>query len=287
MTATAREGSGAAGDPYLPRVFEVRSIEPQAPQVATFTLAATDSSRDLPFAFQPGQFNMIYLPGLGEVAISISGDPDGREGLKHTIRFIGRVTEALSRLEPGALLGVRGPYGAPWPLDQAAGRDVLLVAGGLGMAPLRPVVKALLHEPSRYGRLSLVYGGRQPIDLLFAAEFAGWRDQGLQLRPIVDRAGPGWRGEVGVAPALVHQIKLEPANTLVMTCGPEIMMHYTIAEVLAKGVPGQNIFLSLERNMQCAVGLCGHCQLGPEFLCVDGPVFPYPRVARYLGVAHF
>ncbi len=209
------------------------------------------------------------------------------EGLRHTIRFVGRVTDALGAMKPGAVLGLRGPYGSPWPIDSSAGRDVVLVAGGLGMAPLRPAVKALLAARDRFGRLTLIYGSRHPADLLFTKEYDDWQNQGLDLVVTVDRATADWRGHVGVVPVLFRTLDLDPARTAVMTCGPDIMMRYTIGEALGRGIADSDIYVSLERNMQCAVGLCGHCQLGPEFLCMDGPVFSYRKVARFLGKEHF
>lgn len=273
-------------DPYCPHPAIVRSIAPEVPGVATYRVEfASEALRDA-YRFEPGQFNMVYLPGVGEVAISISGGPDEGSGIAHTIRTVGRVTAALESVRPGQAIGVRGPYGRGWPVGAARGRDVVLVAGGLGLAPLRPALTTLLANREHYGRLILVYGARTPADLLFRGEYADWQQRGMQVLVTVDRGGTGWQGDVGVVPQLLRRASLDPGRTIVMMCGPEIMMRFSIAQALAGHIPEQDLFVTLERNMQCAVGLCGHCQLGPEFLCKDGPVFAYPEVARLLHQEH-
>lgn len=274
-------------DPYHPYPAVVQGVEPETPGVATFRMALQDPVRQESFRHRPGQFNMLYVPGVGEVAISIASAPGEGAGLRHTIRFVGRVTNVLQTLRPGAVLGLRGPYGSAWPLDEARGCDVVLVAGGLGLAPLRPAVKALLAERAAYGRLVLLYGARQPGDRLYSAEYAEWERQGLEVFVTVDRADATWRGLVGVVPLLFRTLDVDPGRTVVLTCGPEVMMRSAVNEALARRIAASAVYVSLERNMQCAVGLCGHCQLGPEFLCTNGPVFPYERVARFLDKEHF
>lgn len=277
----------AANDPYCPHPAVVTAVEPESPGVATFSLEFIDPKLQAEFRYSPGQFNMIGRPGVGEVPISISGTPADGPALRHTIRFVGRVTDTLRELQPGALVLVRGPYGSHWPVERAEGRDVVFMAGGLGLAPLRPAVRALLADRSRYGRLTLIYGARQPADLLFTAEYGGWQQQGLELHVTVDRADASWRGRVGVAPPLFRKIALDPARTVVMTCGPEIMMKFAIQEALARDVSKRDVHVSLERNMSCAVGLCGHCQFGPYFLCTSGPVFSFDVIDRFFGKEHF
>jgi NAD(P)H-flavin reductase len=286
-TAASATGIDPRVDPYFPHMAAVRLIEPECPRVATFQLEFLEPDRNQAFAYRPGQFNMIYVPGVGEVAISISGAPDMSEGLRHTVRFVGRVTDVLGALQTGAVVGLRGPYGTGWPMESCEGRDVVLVAGGLGLAPLRPAVMWLLAARERYGRLTLLYGSRQPSDLLYSRDFDDWQRRGLDVIVTVDRALADWRGHVGVVPVLFRTLTLDPASTVVMICGPEIMMRLTIAEARARRIDDADIYVSLERNMQCAVGLCGHCQLGPEFVCMDGPVFPFRKVARFLGKEHF
>jgi NAD(P)H-flavin reductase len=234
------------------------------------------------FPFQPGQFNMLYAFGAGEVAISMSGDPAEPEALVHTIRVVGAVTASLGRLRKGDTVGVRGPFGRGWPVDETRGRDVLVIAGGLGLAPLRPLIYALLHRREELGRLAILIGARTPEDLLYPKEHARWRRAGAQVLVTVDRAGPGWSDGVGVVTALLARAVLDPARTMAYVCGPEIMMRFTVRDLVGLGVAEERVFLSAERNMKCAIGLCGHCQLGPAFVCKDGPVFAWPRLRPLL-----
>jgi NAD(P)H-flavin reductase len=239
--------------------------------------------------FAPGQFNMLYLFGLGEVPISISGDPAAPAAVVHTVRAVGPVSGALRDLRRGAVVGVRGPFGSAWPLEAAAGRDVVIMAGGIGLAPLRPAIYSILARRDRYRRVVLIYGARTPGDLLYTRELERWRSRfDAQIEVTVDAAPPGaWRGHVGVAGTLLPRAEFEPAETVAMVCGPEVMMRFAIADLQHRGLGPEQIYLSMERNMRCAVGFCGHCQFGPAFVCKDGPVFRYDRVARLLGVREF
>lgn len=237
------------------------------------------------FSFRPGQFNMLYAFGVGEVPISISGDPAGGGPVRHTIRDVGMVTHALCALKPGEQAGVRGPYGTHWPVEEAEGGDVVIVAGGIGLPPLRPALYHLLAHRGRYRRIVLLYGARTPRDLLFSGELAAWRSRfDLDVQVTVDAAAGHWRGDVGVVPDLIGRAPFHPASTTALMVGPEIMMRFTVRPLLAAGVPGDRIYLSMERNMQCAAAMCGHCQLGPLLLCRDGPVVGYPRLAPWLGL---
>ncbi len=269
-------GPGRTFRPLWARVLRVRRETHD-----TWTLTLDTGG---PFAFAPGQFNMLYVPGVGEVPISISGDPTSPGPLVHTLRAVGAVTRALCSLKPGDLVGVRGPFGTPWPVDRAEGLDVVIVAGGIGLAPLRPALYYLLHQREWYGKIVLLYGARSPRDLLYRRELERWRGRfDLVVEVTVDHADPSWRGHVGVVTRLIPEVSFDPWNTLALVCGPEIMMRFTAQALLDRKVPPENLYLSLERNMQCGVGLCGHCQLGPFFVCKDGPVFAYPRVAPFLG----
>jgi NAD(P)H-flavin reductase len=279
---TPVSGSAPPADDALhPRPALVRSIKEESPGVATFWLQFQDQERQRRYRNLPGQFNMIYMPGVGEVPISVSSTPDEGPGIGHTIRFVGRVTRVFAGLAPGAVLGMRGPYGRGWPMEQARGKDVLLVAGGLGLAPLRPAVKALLAAREQYGRVTLLYGARQPADLLFTSEYSEWERRGMELLVTVDRADETWHGRVGVVPVLFSRLALDPGRAVVLTCGPEILMRFAVDDALARSVSDRDIYYSMERNMQCAVGLCGHCQLGPAFLCKDGPVFAHRELAPF------
>ncbi|MGW4236794.1 FAD/NAD(P)-binding protein [Streptomyces sp. NPDC004749] len=231
-------------------------------------------------AFRPGQFAMLYAFGVGEIPVSVAGLRDGV--LTHTIRGVGAVSRALCAVRPGAHVGVRGPFGAGWDLATAAGRDLLVVAGGIGLAPLRPLVQAVVSTSHRHGRLNVLIGARTPEDLLYREELDGW------ARPYcgvtVDRAGAEWRGHVGVVTTLLDQATFTPHDTTAFVCGPEVMIRATARELLHRGVPARHIRVSLERNMHCATGHCGHCQLGPLLLCRDGPVVGYDRAGPLLAV---
>jgi NAD(P)H-flavin reductase len=232
----------------------------------------------------PGQFNMLYVFGVGEVPISISGDPEDSSALQHTTRAVGTVTKALQRLKKGGTVGIRGPFGSQWPVDQARGCDCVIVTGGIGLAPLRPALYSLLAHRERYRKIVLLYGARSPEDILYRRELERWRSKlDLDVHVTVDRAGSDWRGTVGVVPTLVRRVRFDPSNTTAMVCGPEVMMRFTLRELESRGVEDRQIYLSMERNMKCAVGFCGHCQFGPTFICKDGPVFRFDRIAAIFG----
>jgi len=291
MTPTLLPMPAASGNPWLPRLAKIEAIEPETPGVSTYRLsAAGDAPADV-YDFLPGQFNMLYLPGFGEVAISMSGAPPRREsgesrpGWIHTIRQAGQVTGALERMKAGDVLGIRGPYGTPWPLAACRGSDVVVMAGGIGLAPLRPAIYQLLAEREQWGKIVLLYGARTAESLLYREEHTAWERGGIEVSNTVDRATAGWNGSVGVVPLLLDRIILpRPERTAVFTCGPEVMMRYAAAAALERGIPAQNIWVSLERHMQCAVGLCGHCQLGTALVCRDGPVFRWDRVQPLLTI---
>lgn len=286
-SAPAPARLSAQDDPLCPHPAIVRSVEPETPGVAMLRIEFQDQSRQEQYRVQPGQFNMIFVPGIGEVPISVSHLPLEGPGIGHTIRFVGRVTRVIEELGPGAILGLRGPYGRGWPIEQARGRDVLVVAGGLGLAPLRPAVKAILADRDQFGRITLVYGARHPADLLYAAEYPDWERQGMEILVTVDRADQAWKGRVGVVPVLFNRLQIDPERTVVLTCGPEILMRFTVSEALTRRVSDRDIYYSMERNMQCAVGMCGHCQLGPAFLCKDGPVFAHRQLAAFFSQEMF
>lgn len=266
-----------AATPYLPAPMAIARAVRELPGVFTFGF-------DVPggFPFRPGQFNMLYAYGVGEVPISISGDTAEPTRLVHTIRAVGTVTRAMEELREGSVLGVRGPYGSAWPVEEARGRDVLFVAGGLGLASLRPAILHVLSNRADYGRVVILCGARSPADLLFKEQLGRWRARfGCRLEVIVDRAGREWYGAVGVVTRLLDDTPLEPDDA-VFVCGPEIMMRFVIRELGRRGVPGEAIWLSMERSMKCGVGLCGHCQLGGSFVCQDGPVYRSDRIAPLL-----
>jgi len=274
-------------DPMLPRLATIQGVKPEAYGISTFSMSFVDADERAAFRFQPGQFNMLYLPGYGEVAISLCSDPATPQMLGHTVRYAGSVTRAIGRLKPGDTLGVRGPYGSHWPLNSQAGTNLVIVAGGIGLAPLRPVVLSVLRRRDYYGRVLLLYGARTPADLLYTGEFDAWRERGIDVHVTVDLADENWKGQVGVVPQLFYRIRVDHKNTVVLTCGPEIMMRFVIYEALARRIPKEAIYLSMERNMKCAVGFCGHCQFGPTFICKQGPVLNFAAIEPFFGKEDF
>ena len=247
----------------------------------TWTLSIAGSRS----AYQPGQFSMLYAFGAGEIPVSLSGDPSNGGALIHTVRAVGTVSQAITRLRPGDWIGLRGPYGTAWPLNESYGNDVVVVAGGLGLAPLRPAIYRLFAERDRYGRVAVLYGTRSPGDILFRREIERWRRRlDAEIEVTVDHADETWRGHVGVVTNLIARGGFDPDHTVALVCGPEIMMRFSARALEAVGVAPERIFVSLERNMKCAVEQCGHCQLGPALLCRDGPVMRYDRAEPLLTV---
>jgi NAD(P)H-flavin reductase len=275
-----------AENPWLAQCVRIERITREVPGVATYHLRFRDDALHRRYRFQPGQFNMLYLPGVGEIAISISGGGNETETTwDHTVRLAGSVTGTLARLGVGATLGMRGPYGSSWPIDACQGADVVIVAGGIGLPPLRPVIEHLRTCRDRVGRLTLLYGARSPDGLLYTRQYDAWRSARIDVQTTVDRAAPAWTGDVGVVPLLVDRLQsLRPADSVFMLCGPEVMIRYSVRAALARGIRKDQVWVSLERNMQCAVGLCGHCQLGSTFVCKDGPVYRYDAIEPYLDV---
>lgn len=267
----------------VPRPFVVTESRRDTHDTCTVDLRGTDGAG---LSFSPGQFTMLYAFGVGEVPISISGDPDRAEPLRHTIRAVGGVSRALAGAAPGTVVGVRGPFGHGWEVEDGRSGDVVLVAGGIGLAPLRPAVLRVCAERSSYGRVSLLYGTRTPDDLLFGPDLRSWaRDHDIDVEVTVDAGSHGWPGRIGLVTQLVARADVDPARTLALVCGPEVMMRFAARALLDRGVASDRIRLSMERNMQCGVGLCGHCQLRELFVCVDGPVVAHDRLEPLLSRA--
>ncbi len=268
-------------DAMVPAGYRLSRAVRETPDTFTLTLEPEDGAGEP--RFRPGQFGMLWVFGVGELPISISGDPERRDRLEVTVRSVGQATNALVNRSIGDSIGVRSPLGVGWPVEAAQGRDVILVAGGIGLAPLRPVIYRVLHDRDAFGRLIVLYGARSPRDLLYRKELATWaRQRETQVLVTVDYGGLSWRGHVGVVTTLFKYARLQPARSLAMVCGPEIMMRFVTRELESHGLARQDIYLSMERNMKCAVGLCGHCQFGPYFVCKDGPVFAYDRIRPLL-----
>lgn len=266
--------------PMLPRPFRVTAVRRETADTVTLDLRAADGGA-LPFL--PGQFTMLYVFGIGEVPLSISGEPGDPLTLVHTVRAVAAVSRAVTQLKRGDTVGVRGPYGTQWPMEIAEGHDLLVIAGGIGLAPLRPAILHVLNHRERYNRLVLLYGARSPNDLIYRRELARWRSRlDIEVGVTVDSASTTWRGNVGVVASLIPTVQMHADRTIALICGPEVMMRFTTAELQQRGMDPSRIFVSMERNMLCGIGLCGHCQLGPFFVCRDGPVFSLDQVAPLL-----
>jgi NAD(P)H-flavin reductase len=264
---------------------EVVEKRREAPKIWTLRLRLQDEALRRRFQFRPGQFNMVYDFGVGEVPISIVSDPADPELLDHTIRAVGAVTHRLCELDRGDVVGLRGPYGSWWPLDDAQGRDVVIVTGGLGCAPVVAAINYVMARRDAYGALKIFHGIKTTKDLLYRERFRAWRAApNTEVHLTVDRPDRRWKYAVGVVTDLFRQARIEPDRSMVMMCGPEVMMRSAVRELIERGVTAERIYLSLERNMKCAVGFCGHCQYGPMFICKDGPVLRYDRIRRWFDI---
>jgi NAD(P)H-flavin reductase len=269
---------------WMPVPARVLGVREENFNTRTYTMQFLDEQIRSMYRFAPGQFNMVYVPGVGEAAISVSSDPSRTETLEHTIRLAGSVTRGVERMGTNALVGLRGPFGQGWPLQTMEGKNVVLVGGGIGLAPLRPVVYELLRHRDHYRRVVLLYGCRTPEDRVFADELEKWdADGSIQVLVTVDNASRGWTGPVGVVTSLLRRIKVNAEQTIVLVCGPKILNHVAAWNFLQLHVPPEHVYVSLERNMNCGFGRCGHCQYGAKFMCKDGPVFCFSDVADIFG----
>lgn len=274
-----------SASPYSLQPARILSRRDEAEGVYTFTMRFTDAEVRKAYRFSPGQFNMLYVDGVGEVPISIVSDPDEPTQVEHTVRVVGRVTKVMGEWKKGDIVGVRGPYGRGWPMHQALGRDVLIVTGGLGCAPVVGVINYIFRRREQYGELHILHGVKSPNDLLYRARFDEFRSHPrTHVHLTADNPTKTWRYHVGVVTTLFDELTIEP-STIVMMCGPEVMMRYATRSLRDKGVDEDSIFLSMERNMKCGVQLCGHCQIGPFFCCTDGPVFRYSDIRPWFGKA--
>jgi NAD(P)H-flavin reductase len=269
-------------DPFVPQVYRVEQVCRELSDTVTLELAPRSGARP---AFEAGQFNMLYVFGVGEVPISMSGDRANEAAFVHTVRDVGAVSGAIAKLEVGATIGLRGPFGTNWPVVAAEGSDVVIVAGGLGLAPLRPAIYDILANRGRYGRVVILLGSRNPNDMLYRHELERWRQRlDMDIEVTVDHANSDWHGHVGVVPALIPRADFDPRDTVALICGPEVMMRFTVSALRDAGIPPERIYLSMERNMKCAIGFCGHCQFGPTFVCKDGPVMRFDKIADIFSV---
>lgn len=265
-------------DIYLPHPAEIIARIQESPTIFTLKTRFIDPDHH-PVTFLPGQFNMLYLYGVGSVAISISSDKSDKSCLSHTIRAVGHVTKALQALQAGDYIGIRGPYGQGWPLERARGKDIIIVTGGLGCAPTVSVINYILARRKQFGALKILQGVKHSDDFIFKKQYAEWQQSmDTEVYIAANLAGPHWPWGVGYVTDMIQTLALDPEKTLAMMCGPEMMMHAAINALVKKGMEEDSIYLSMERNMACGIGHCGHCQYGGLFVCKDGPIFPYPTI---------
>ena len=263
-------------NPYLPAEAEILDVKKQTPDTKTFRMAFRDKRRQREFEFKPGQFNVVGVFGVGEAPFSLCSDRFDKSAFEHTIRNVGMVTGFLDRLKKGETVFVRGPYGNGWPIEEAREKNVLIVAGGIGLPPLRPVLYHIMKQRKEFGKVEILYGARTPGDLIFTDEFEDFRKIGdFSLTVDAVPQGVEWKHNVGVVTTLFDRMGSKPKDTVVMTCGPEIMMHFVVLGLLKLGFEAGQIYVSMERRMKCGIGKCGHCQIGPKFVCKDGPIFRY------------
>ncbi|MDH5667414.1 MAG: FAD/NAD(P)-binding protein [Nitrospira sp.] len=271
-------------NPYLIHSATIVDKIRESAAIHTYRLRIDNEDVRRRYRFLAGQFNMLYMFGVGEVAISIVSDPDEPELLDHTIRAVGRVTKSIAGLNPGDTLGIRGPFGQGWPLNEARNRDVVIVTGGLGCAPVVGAIEYIFRRRERYGSVKILHGVKTPEDLLFRERFDSWRKQpDTEVLLTSDQPGKVWRHHVGVVTELFEKVSIDSTTTMVLMCGPEIMMRLGVPILLRRGIPTTAVYVSLERHMECGIGLCGHCQMGPYFICKDGPVMRYDRVEQWMG----
>ena len=265
-------------DPMIPTPFRIERVRRELSD--TFTLHLTPAEKRRAFAFRAGQFNMLYAFGVGEVPISISGDPGDADSVVHTTRAVGTVTRAMGKLGVGETIGLRGPFGSAWPVEEAEGSDILIITGGIGLAPLRPAIYQVLANRTAYGNVCILYGARTPEDILFRKELEKWRGHfDLQVDVTVDSATGRWAGRVGVVTKLIARAGFDPHHTVALVCGPEVMMRFTVQALEERGITNDRVYVSMERNMKCGIGFCGHCQYGGDFVCKEGPVFRFDQIA--------
>lgn len=266
----------------VPRPMKIESVTDETYNVRTFRLRPTDGNG---VEYHPGQFNMLYVFGVGEVPVTASSDPYQSDYLDHTIRAVGSVTNVMYKLKKEDFIMIRGPFGTTWPMENMKGKDVMVVGGGIGLNPLKSVIIGVAKKRSEYGKLFLLHGARTPQDLLFTRDYEDWRRiPNSEFLICVDAGDEKWKGNVGVVTTLFDRFKFDPDNTVALLCGPEVMMYFTAKELIKRGLPSSNLYLSMERHMKCGLGFCGHCQTGPFFVCKDGPIFTYDSIGKFFGV---
>ena len=271
-------------NPYLPDLVEVVSVRDETPDTKTFALRFSDPGRWQSFDYRPGQFVEVSVFGVGEAPFCLASQRDGAESFDITVRSTGAVTRALHALGPGAQLGVRGPLGNGFPFEQVAGRDIMFVGGGIGLPPLRPLIRTMLVGRDRFTSITVLYGARTPADLVYKDELAAWAArQDMKFMMTVDAADEGWQGNVGVVGSLFSKVSINPNSTAAFVCGPPVMIKFVVQDLLALGLADDSIITTLERHMRCGVGKCNHCLIGDKYVCTDGPVFTYRQMRTMMN----
>lgn len=273
--------------PFNPYRTTIKSVKQETSDIKTYTMSFLDEDASENFSHKPGQFNMLSIPGVGECAASISSPPNGNGEFNHTVRAAGRVTGKLATFDSGATVGIRGPYGRPWPMEQLKDNNVIIVAGGIGFAPLRPVIAQIHANRQLYRNVEILYGTKKVEDILYGDEFGGWQKNYIDMLLTVDKGSKSeWPYHVGVVTTLFDRLKSGPSDSIALLCGPEVMMQFCVIELLRSGFSEEQIYISLERRMDCGIRMCGHCMLGPKFVCQDGPVFQYSEVKGLFGYVY-
>jgi NAD(P)H-flavin reductase len=272
-------------NPFVPNEAVIKKIKVETTDVSTFNLAFTDENVQNAYDYGAGQYNMVSLPGIGEAPLSISSSPGRRDSFEHTVRFVGRLTNAWSKLRVGDKLGIRGPYGRPWPIHELKNKDVVVICGGTGIACIKPAINHIVENRSEVKSASIYYGAKNASELVFADQYETWQDAGVEVNLTVDKGQPlDWPFHVGVVTTLFDRLHMAPDQAVALISGPDIMMRFCVVDLLKRGFQPANIYVSLERRMECAVQMCGHCQIGPKYVCQDGPVFSYDEIDDLFGV---
>ena len=275
-------------NPYLPEEAIIIERIQEGPDLFTLRLELTNPALQSSYTFKPGQFNMLYLYGVGEIPISIVSDPENSQIIDHTIRVVGRVTSGFAKLKTGERIGIRGPYGRGWPMQESQRKDIVIVTGGLGCAPAVSVINYIEQRRDSFARLNIIQGVKHSRDLIWKERYEKWRTlPDTKVLLAADSGEAIWPWHIGPVTVLFDQLEFEPENVVVMMCGPEGMMHVVCDHMLDRSVAASQLFLSMERNMQCAIGHCGHCQYGDQFVCKDGPVFSYDKIRKLFKTKGF
>lgn len=275
-------------DPFIPYPAIITRRIQETNTLFTLSLEFEDKTLHEQYEFIPGQFNMVYLHGIGEIAISIMSDPVEQHSYDHTIRAVGRVSKGLMALKTGEHVALRGPFGRGWPLMLARDKDVIILTGGLGCAPVISVINYIMRRRLHYGKIMILQGVKHSDDFIYQQHYAHWQQQpNTEVLIAADQSGPSWPWMTGRITNMLDELSFNPQHTIAMLCGPEVMMRVAIEALSKKGMSDDDMYLSMERSMHCATGHCGHCQFGGKFVCKDGPVFSFSQICDLFYVSGF